>query len=112
MTVKTGDRAKVTTGVEYLRPDYKNEGGFRQAVADGNRVLRPVKRAHPKRSFCKSITWRITATLTTVLLVYIFFHDVKTALSVGFVEIFVKMVVYYFHERAWNRTSWGLYEEN
>jgi uncharacterized membrane protein len=69
-----------------------------------------MKHAKPKRSFAKSVTWRLCATLTTVILVWIFFRDVKAALSVGAVEVIVKMIVYYFHERAWNKVPWGLYK--
>jgi uncharacterized membrane protein len=69
-----------------------------------------MRHAEPKRSFAKSITWRLCATLTTVILVWIFFGDVKAALSVGIVEVIVKMVVYYIHERTWNKVEWGLYK--
>ena len=65
---------------------------------------------NPKRSFAKSITWRICATITTVLLVWIFIGKPSIALSVGIVEVIVKLGVYYFHERAWNRVKWGHYK--
>ena len=66
--------------------------------------------ASPERSFAKSITWRICATLTTVLLVWIFIGKLSIACSVGIVEVVVKLVVYYLHERAWNRVEWGHYK--
>jgi uncharacterized membrane protein len=69
-----------------------------------------MRHAEPKRSFAKSVTWRLCATLTTVILVWVWFHDVKAAFAVGAVEIIVKMVVYYIHERAWNKVGWGLYK--
>jgi uncharacterized membrane protein len=32
---------------------------------------------------------------------------VKWALSIGFVELFTKIFLYYMHERLWNRLSFG-----
>ncbi|MEO0334862.1 MAG: adenylyl-sulfate kinase [Pseudomonadota bacterium] len=59
------------------------------------------------RSVAKSISWRVLATLTTFSLVYIFTGQIETALTVGGLEVFVKMAVYYLHERGWNRISFG-----
>jgi uncharacterized membrane protein len=55
------------------------------------------------RSVAKSISWRVLATLTTFTLVYIFTGQIETALTVGGLEVFVKMAVYYLHERGWNQ---------
>jgi adenylylsulfate kinase len=60
-----------------------------------------------KRSIIKSVCWRIVATLTTVLIVYIFTHRVVLALEVGLFELIAKIVFYYFHERLWARIKWG-----
>ncbi len=59
------------------------------------------------RSFLKMISWRVWATLATMILVYIFVGRVEIALAVGGLEVIVKMVLYYFHERAWNRIKAG-----
>ena len=64
--------------------------------------------AKPTRSIAKSFSWRILATLTTVVLVWIGTGHIETALSVGGAEFFIKMVVYYGHERAWAHIPWGL----
>ncbi|MBR9706753.1 DUF2061 domain-containing protein [Candidatus Pacearchaeota archaeon] len=61
-----------------------------------------------RRSIFKSITWRICATITTVILVYIFTGELALALSLGIVEVIVKMIVYYVHERVWIKVRWGL----
>ncbi|MFC1675447.1 DUF2061 domain-containing protein [Planctomycetota bacterium] len=71
-----------------------------------------MKYASPKRSFTKSLTWRLCATITTVILVWIFVGKLSIAFSVGAVEIIVKLAVYYFHERVWNRVKWGLYKNS
>ena len=65
-------------------------------------------RENKKRSFGKSVTWRVCATLTTMILVWIFTGNLTIALSLGIVEIIIKMLVYYFHERVWNKIKWGI----
>lgn len=59
------------------------------------------------RSVIKAITWRITATVITVLLIFAFTKDITIALSAGALEIILKMFGYYIHERCWNKSKWG-----
>ena len=65
-----------------------------------------VKEAH-FRSIMKAITWRVLATLTTILLVFIFTREFIISIEVGIVEIIVKLFLYYFHERVWELTQFG-----
>ncbi len=58
------------------------------------------------RSILKGISWRIIATADTVLVVLIvtsFYGkpNLQHALSIGFFEFFIKLAVYYIHERIW-----------
>ena len=59
------------------------------------------------RSWLKAITYRITGTLTTALLVYLLTGDLKIALAIGAIEPLVKIVIYYLHERAWQMAPRG-----
>jgi uncharacterized membrane protein len=59
------------------------------------------------RSLAKALSWRATGTLDTILVSFVITGRVKLALSIGFVELFTKMCLYYFHERAWNRIRFG-----
>ena len=59
------------------------------------------------RSLAKAASWRITGTLDTIIISWIITRQFKIALSIGFVEVFTKMVLYYFHERAWDRVKTG-----
>ena len=61
----------------------------------------------PIRSVLKSISWRIVATLTTVLLVFVFGRDFTLATLVGITEFILKTFIYYVHERVWNLSSYG-----
>ena len=58
------------------------------------------------RSLIKGISWRIVATIDTVLVVLTvtcFFGkcSLEFAFSIAFIEFFLKLFVYYFHERIW-----------
>ncbi len=53
------------------------------------------------RSILKGISWRIIATTTTTTIAWIATGDVSTALTIGGFEFFIKLLVYYLHERAW-----------
>lgn len=64
-------------------------------------------KASRKRHVAKTISWRITATTTTFLLVWIFTGDVGIGLTVGGFEAIAKMFLYYLHERAWYRIDIG-----
>lgn len=63
------------------------------------------------RSLLKGLTWRILATLTTVCVAYFILkgreNAVKEALSIGAVEFFAKLGIYYLHERAWQKVPIG-----
>jgi len=60
-----------------------------------------------QRSLAKTLTWRILATSTTMLLVYLLTKKLDLALGVGIIDIFIKTFIYYAHERLWNKTRWG-----
>ena len=49
----------------------------------------------------KTAGWRIIGTLGTLIIVYIFSREISLAGSVAIAEIFVKMLIYYVHERVW-----------
>ncbi|MFA5929026.1 MAG: DUF2061 domain-containing protein [Candidatus Margulisiibacteriota bacterium] len=59
------------------------------------------------RSMFKAVSWRITGTLDTILISWLITGTLKVALSIGFVEVFTKMILYYLHERGWNRLKFG-----
>ena len=60
-----------------------------------------------KRSILKGVTWRVVATTTTILIVYIFFGRLDLAIAAGFIETFLKVGLYWGHERAWFKIKWG-----
>ena len=60
-----------------------------------------------KRSLLKTISWRIIGTLDTILISWAITGALSLAFSIGFIELVTKMVLYFFHERAWNKINWG-----
>lgn len=60
-----------------------------------------------RRSVVKTISWRIWATITTTALVFFFVGEVKIALTIGVIEVLVKMALYFLHERWWNSIRFG-----
>jgi adenylylsulfate kinase len=59
------------------------------------------------RSLIKTLSWRLLATITTAALVYPFTKDVDIALKIGGIEILLKLLIYYLHERLWNKITFG-----
>ena len=81
-----------------------------------NKVLKPqLKTTKPsgkvednvKRSLLKTISWRLIGTLDTILISWAITGTLSLAFSIGFIELVTKMVLYYFHERIWNKINWG-----
>ena len=62
---------------------------------------------HHYRSILKGVSYRIFGTITTVLITYAFTRKTGTALTIGIVDVLVKVIIYYLHERAWNRGKFG-----
>ena len=58
-----------------------------------------------KRHIVKTITWRIVGTLDTFLLSWLITGNIKIGAAIGGIEVLTKMILYYFHERAWYRFS-------
>ncbi|GAA4965009.1 DUF2061 domain-containing protein [Algibacter aquimarinus] len=60
-----------------------------------------------KRSLAKTISWRIIGTLDTLALSWLITGEASTAVAIASVEFVSKMILYFFHERAWNTIKWG-----
>jgi uncharacterized membrane protein len=60
-----------------------------------------------KRSLLKTISWRVVGTIATVIISYIITGAMTLAFSIGLIELVSKLILYFFHERAWNKIKWG-----
>lgn len=61
----------------------------------------------PYRSVVKTISWRTVGTLDTIIISYFITGSLVMAASIGSIEVITKMILYYFHERVWNKLSFG-----
>jgi len=59
------------------------------------------------RSIVKGISWRIVATSTTIVIVYVFFGRLDLAIAAGMIETVLKVALYWGHERLWFKVRWG-----
>lgn len=59
------------------------------------------------RSFVKAVSWRATGTFDTIIISFLITGKVKLAVSIGFVEVFTKIGLFYLHERLWNKIPLG-----
>ena len=57
------------------------------------------------RHIAKTFTWRFVATVDTILLSWIITGNPITGLKIGVVEVFTKMILYFFHERIWFKVN-------
>jgi uncharacterized membrane protein len=67
----------------------------------------PAGREAHSRSFAKAVSWRITGSIDTFVLSLVITRSFTLAGSIASVEVVTKILLYYFHERAWALVSWG-----
>ena len=63
--------------------------------------------SHP-RSFVKAVSWRTVGSIDTFILGLLFTGgNAKIAGSIAGTEVITKILLFYFHERAWSLVKWG-----
>lgn len=76
----------------------------------------PKSKDTPARSIFKAISWRILASGTTFLIVFVIFRRysgqslnqvLETASFITGIELVAKLIIYYMHERLWTNITWG-----
>jgi len=59
------------------------------------------------RSLIKAISWRALGSIDTFIISYFVTGKLVFAASIASVETVTKVVLFYFHERAWALVPWG-----
>jgi len=59
------------------------------------------------RSLAKAVSWRLTGTVDTFIISWLITGQVLLATGIAFTEIMTKVLLFWLHERVWNRISWG-----
>ena len=70
-------------------------------------MSRPVSHEAHSRSLAKAVAWRFAATIDTFLISLIVTGKIVIAGTIAATEIGTKILIYYFHERAWALVPWG-----
>lgn len=65
-----------------------------------------------KRSFLKSLSYRVLGTLVTVLITYALTSKLEVAVTAGILDSVFKILLYFAHERLWTRIRYGKKIEN
>ncbi|MBU2651561.1 MAG: DUF2061 domain-containing protein [Bacteroidetes bacterium] len=82
----------------------------------GNKARIDKTKENPLRSIAKTISWRLIASGTTFLIVFVIFRRysektfnevLETASFITIIEMFAKLLFYYLHERLWTNINWG-----
>jgi len=60
-----------------------------------------------KRSWAKSITWRILGIILLFAIAWVLTGDIAQTTTITVVFHGIRVVLYVFHERAWERIKWG-----
>ena len=59
------------------------------------------------RSVWKAVSYRISSSIVTAILIYIFTGEIKISAYIGGIDATIKLIWYYLHERLWNQSDWG-----
>lgn len=59
------------------------------------------------RSLVKTICWRITGSGATFLIAYLMIGNFAIAGTISMIQLVSNTILYYIHERIWNKIPWG-----
>jgi uncharacterized membrane protein len=60
------------------------------------------------RSITKALTYRLWQSLNTFIISFVITGRIDMAAAIVSIEVVVKIVIYFFHERIWSKIKWGL----
>lgn len=66
---------------------------------------------HTKRSLVKAVTFRIIILISDGIIIFSITHRYDVALAVIFFSNFASTILYFIHERVWNKIHWGKEEK-
>jgi uncharacterized membrane protein len=80
---------------------------FEQAPVKASAPQRATPAERHWRSVAKAVSWRAVGTIDTMIISYLITRKLTIAVSIGSVELFTKIFLFYLHERAWHRIPYG-----
>jgi uncharacterized membrane protein len=60
-----------------------------------------------KRSIVKALSWRVLAGIITSCVALAMTGQLEFAAKIGLIDTLVKLLIYFLHERIWNRINYG-----
>lgn len=60
-----------------------------------------------KRSIVKALTYRFWQSLNTFIISLLVTGKIDMAATIVSIEVVVKIIIYFFHERIWTKIKWG-----
>lgn len=64
------------------------------------------------RTTTKIILWRVITLSVTITVLQIYTNNINISLSLGLIDHSICLVMHYFYERLWSKTSWGMYTDD
>ena len=55
----------------------------------------------------KSVTFRIVVVVSDLVIIYLVTHRLETTIALTILTNLASTVLYYIHERSWNKIGWG-----
>ena len=59
------------------------------------------------RSIVKALSWRFIASGATFIISLLVSADLSVAGSIAGIQFFANILLYFIHERIWNKIKWG-----
>ncbi len=62
---------------------------------------------HNKRSLIKTLTYEFLKLFSSSTVVFLYTRKLDLTISIATMSIILGTILYYIHERAWNKIPWG-----
>lgn len=59
------------------------------------------------RSIAKALSWRLIASGATFIISLFVSADLSVAGTIAAIQFVANIILYFIHERIWNKVSWG-----
>jgi uncharacterized membrane protein len=60
-----------------------------------------------RRSLVKTVSWRITGSSATFTISYLVSDNFIVAGTIALIQLTANTILYFIHERIWNKIHWG-----
>lgn len=64
-------------------------------------------KTHRKRTLASALTYRVSSTMLLMALSYLIVGQLVTSIELSLSFAILATVLFYFNDRAWERTDWG-----